>query len=178
VNRIADNTGGGGPEQLPNEGAVPIPISHPNLLPSSAQIPVAEQSARKDMRKRKRTKAIERKLLDAISKGHSRRDMAKLAGINFTTFYDWLHGDPLFAREVEKAEAQYAGRLLRVIDKASGLQWQAAAWILERRFPEQWGRHLVTEPPKSEEQKIAALSPEEQIARLRGIFGMTKATQN
>ena len=52
-----------------------------------------------------------------------------------------------FSDAVKKGLAQGEYRDLRTILTASGSAWQAAAWRLERRFPERWG---------SEKRRVAA----------------------
>tara|TARA_R110000803_G_scaffold50142_2_gene104138 strand:+ start:97 stop:522 length:426 start_codon:yes stop_codon:yes gene_type:complete len=107
-------------------------------------------------------------LVEAICKhlriGAYRKDAVKAAGISLTTFYNWIEhggkerrhidsgGKPrkrasayLYALEcIEKAEAQSSLADLAIITKASvDGAWQAAAWKLERRNPEQWGRQRL-----------------------------------
>lgn len=84
-----------------------------------------------------------------------------LLGISKATFYSWLKRGAKEQRRVSNGgkpkedERTYAefldaikkGRALgeledlEVIKKASKACWQAAAWRLERRFPEKWGNH-------------------------------------
>ena len=45
-----------------------------------------------------------------------------------------------FYERVGKAEAELALKLAGNIVKASGKQWKAGAWMLERRFTEEYGR--------------------------------------
>lgn len=47
---------------------------------------------------------------------------------------------PLVASMIAKAEAEYEATLQRVVTAAAAKDWHAAAFILERRFPEHWGR--------------------------------------
>ena len=69
------------------------------------------------------------------------------SGIHKDSFYEWLKraktGEEPFAKfasQVDEAVALAEARDLQTIQKASGEQWQAAAWRLERRYPERWGR--------------------------------------
>lgn len=48
-----------------------------------------------------------------------------------------------FYVEIVKARAQAEANMLRRINTASQTQWQAAAWFLERKFPERWGREKM-----------------------------------
>jgi hypothetical protein len=44
-----------------------------------------------------------------------------------------------FLAALKKAKAQAVVRMVGRIDRAAGEHWQAAAWFLERRRPEDWG---------------------------------------
>ena len=98
----------------------------------------------------RRTKLTERTkddIVKALRAGNSRRDSALYAGVSETTFYSWMargrEGEPLFAEfleAVEKAEAQSVVRNVAIIQRAAEETWQAAAWWLERKRPDDWGR--------------------------------------
>jgi len=51
------------------------------------------------------------------------------------TFYEWMK-DPTFSEQVEKAEADAEVRFVTKVASASEETWQAAAWWLERRRPD------------------------------------------
>ena len=50
-----------------------------------------------------------------------------------------------FLQAMKKAEAQAIQKNLDIITKASVDHWQAAAWILERRHPQEFGRRTRLE---------------------------------
>lgn len=56
------------------------------------------------------------------------------------------HFDPVewafvvFCVAVEKAQSSFEARALTVIQGAMSQSWQAAAWLLERKYPERYGR--------------------------------------
>lgn len=52
-------------------------------------------------------------------------------------------GIAVFADRVRKALAQAQITHIALIRKAASKHWQAAAWMLERRYPEQWGRRRL-----------------------------------
>ena len=62
------------------------------------------------------------------------------AGISQDTFGRWRKQSADFAEEVKKAEAEAIARNVTVIQKAAGTSWQAAAWWLERRHPNDFAR--------------------------------------
>jgi hypothetical protein len=69
-------------------------------------------------------------------------------GVNRCTFYDWyargeegvpgLYKD--FRERVDQARAEGEARNVALVAKAASRTWQAAAWMLERQYPERWGR--------------------------------------
>lgn len=105
---------------------------------------------------------IKHKIITAIRAGNYIETASAYAGISKSTLYDWLRRgerekqraeenprykirkseQPFvdFSDAVEKALAEAEVRDVAIIGKASEEQWQAAAWRLERKFPDRWGR--------------------------------------
>lgn len=94
---------------------------------------------------------------DLIQAGSSRVDACNLVGLHESTFYEYMKGfvpqeilDALpddearerkkseFSESIKKAEAKLKARQIAVVLKASEEHWQASAWYLERRYPEEW----------------------------------------
>lgn len=48
-----------------------------------------------------------------------------------------------FFKRVKSAERNFIERNLRVIQNATADTWSAAAWLLERRFPDEYGRNRL-----------------------------------
>ena len=104
---------------------------------------------------------ITHKIITAIRAGNYIETASAYAGINKSTLYDWLkrgerekqrvaqnHRYKIrksekpyveFSNAVEKALAEAEVRDVAIIGKASEEQWQAAAWRLERKFPDRCG---------------------------------------
>ena len=113
----------------------------------------------------KLNKDIQNKIVTAIKMGNYIETAAAVAGINKTTLYDWLKRGERekqrvendsrkkirkseaiyveFSNAVEKALAEAEARDVMLISKAANTQWQAAAWRLERKFPDRWGRKVI-----------------------------------
>ena len=102
------------------------------------------------MRPSKLTKRRQDRICDALRGGHSHAVAARIGGISLKTFNRWIsrsrdpeETDPRYSRfgaavlvaELE-AEETITGHLIAATEK----NWRAAAWWLERRFPERWGR--------------------------------------
>lgn len=102
------------------------------------------------------------KIITAIRAGNYIETAAAYAGVNKSTLYEWLKRGERekqrvaensryriresekpyveFSNAVEKALAEAEIRDVAIIAKAAKEQWQAAAWRLERKFPDRWGR--------------------------------------
>ena len=80
-------------------------------------------------------------LLAAIEDGATFEQAAAAAGIHRDTLTEWRKRFPAFSVDLEKAEAAgVVARLARIDAAGRAGAWQADAWWLERRYPEQWGR--------------------------------------
>ena len=91
-----------------------------------------------------RAAALER-LAAALKAGETRRHAALYAGIGHSTLYEWLK-DPDTLQLVEQSEAEARMLLLARVQKGAVTHWQAAAWLLERRWPDDYGRRNQTPP--------------------------------
>ena len=100
----------------------------------------------------KLTKEVKDKLIYAILIGASYEMASNYAGITYNTFRNWIkRGEEAkggeyfkFLEEIKNAQARGAVKLLGNLEEAiQNGTWQAAAWKLERRFPEIYGRTKV-----------------------------------
>jgi hypothetical protein len=88
------------------------------------------------------------KIVQAIRAGNYIETAAAYAGIAKDTLYAWLRRGAAgtepeyseFAAAVEQALASAETRDVALIGQAAEKEWQAAAWRLERKFPDRWGR--------------------------------------
>jgi len=82
-------------------------------------------------------------IVSAIKAGATYEHAAAAGGIHYDTFNEWRKAIPDFSEAIKAAEGDAARLLLGKIQAAASEgAWQAAAWILERRWPEQYGRNL------------------------------------
>jgi len=85
----------------------------------------------------KRTDENAKKITDLLRAGNTRRTSCSVAGISEDTFARWLKDDADFAESVKGAEETAVARNVALIQQAAqGGTWQAAAWWLERRRPD------------------------------------------
>lgn len=81
------------------------------------------------------------KLTQAIQLGSTFALACKYAQISERTFYEWMANKPQFSQAIKEAEGKAAITWLAKIEKAASEgTWQAAAWKLERRYPNEYGR--------------------------------------
>lgn len=108
-----------------------------------------KQSPRPTGRPSKLDSDTQRKFIDAVREGLPYSTACALAGIGETTFAVWRQradaepDSPYagFMRALKEAEAEAeAANVKRIRSAADNGQWQAAAWILERRHPDKWAR--------------------------------------
>jgi hypothetical protein len=89
----------------------------------------------------KRTPECEARLLDALRAGNTRKAACHYAGIGVQTLDDWRDRFRDFRDAIEKAEGDAEVRMVAQIAQAAQTgTWQAAAWWLERRRPDDYAR--------------------------------------
>lgn len=107
-------------------------------------------------RTRKLDDDLELKLLKHLRHGVSRRDSCAACSLGYSTFERWLkEGADLeadhqlrgFRGRVQRAEAMAKIQLISAVRRASATEWKPAAWLLERKWPEEFGRrdHVTQE---------------------------------
>lgn len=104
--------------------------------------------------------------MEATRKGLTRKVAARVAGISPTTLYKYLREDAEFAQRVKSAQADGEESLVDLIREHAADTWQAAAWLLERRYPDRYG------PPKQRLQhEVTPMTPEQAAAKYRELTG-------
>ena len=110
-----------------------------------------EEKEKKDKNKGGRPSILTPELIKTIcatvKAGNYIETAAAVAGIHKDTLYDWLKKASSkggiyaeFSDAIKKALAESEARDVLIISEASKTNWTAAAWKLERRFAERWGR--------------------------------------
>ena len=99
----------------------------------------------------KLTQEITDRIVLAIRAGNYSKVAAEMAGIGETTFYRWLELGAKddakkeyreFRESIKRAEAEAEVRSVALIRQAADAgTWQAAAWYLERKHGDRWGRN-------------------------------------
>lgn len=85
-----------------------------------------------------------------LQNGNYIETAAAVCGISKSTLYLWLKRGARskkgiyrdFSDAVIKAQGLAEARDVSIITKAASDDWKAAAWRLERKFPNKWGRRI------------------------------------
>lgn len=117
--------------------------------------------ARKTGRRTRLTETVQAQIVRDIRVGAMHWEAFTNAGISETSFYAWrARGEDAlemaegrienvdadnrifaaFAEALKKSEAEAKLHALAMVRAAMGQNWQAAAWFLERRYPDEYGR--------------------------------------
>jgi hypothetical protein len=97
--------------------------------------PVEFDAARKNM------------LCALIRTGCTRRRAANIAGVAESTVRSALQSDPDFAARMADATAAAEVECLQTIRAAAARSWRAAAWMLQRICPREYGPKHPSPPP-------------------------------
>lgn len=94
-------------------------------------------------RKPKYSPEVVDKITQALAVGAPVRVAARYGGVDPSTYYDWVKRYPAFASAVEAAENNAAMKWIDVLATAATQDWRAALAMLERRYPDDWGRRRL-----------------------------------
>ena len=93
------------------------------------------------------SKALVTRLCNTLSKTYYVETACHIVGISVKTYYNWIEKAEAgqspyvdYLQALKKAEAEAERNLLQIIERAASTTWTAAAWLLERRHPDRWGR--------------------------------------
>jgi len=124
----------------------------------------------------KLTQEIQDRIVSAITAGNYLETAAAFAGIHRATLHRWLKRGAEttigqyreFRDAVERAQAQAEIRDVAIIGQAATKHWQAAAWRLERKFHDRWGRRRVeVSTPEGQPLQFTAVPLTSQKNRLK-----------
>ncbi len=126
-------------------------------------------------RKTKLTPELQRDILQVLEAGATIKDACHFVGISEVTYFNWINrGEEAksgiyfeFLKSAQKAIASGSVDAVAIIRMAAKEQWQAAAWFLERKNPQEWARRTKVEIDISKE----AMTELRQLQALTGMKG-------
>jgi transposase len=106
---------------------------------------------------------VTKRIVEAVRGGASRTAAAEAARVARSTLHLWLQRggageEPYasFTARVREAEGELEKELVTTIKNHSVNTWQAAAWMLERKFQKRWALR------RDQQDRATPLTPEEQ----------------
>jgi len=120
--------------------------------------PVAKKAAdKKPVGRKSKLKSVEADLIKYVTAGLTFKSATGAVGIDESTFYLWLQKGEEdircekttdyseFFKSIKKAENEHKLKRLRIIRLAASnpSNWQAAAWELERRYRDEYGKQAL-----------------------------------
>jgi hypothetical protein len=95
---------------------------------------------RKSGRRSKKNQATLDGIIEAIRIGITFERAADLHRVSRATVYRWRNEDPEFDKDILEAVVYSEAVLVQRVNDKSIDDWKAAAWMLERRHPEQYSQ--------------------------------------
>lgn len=120
----------------------------------------------------KLTPELQAKIVQTIQAGNYIETAAAFVGVSKPTLYDWMkrgHAQKTgqfrdFLNAVQMALASAETRDVALIAKAATEDWKAAAWRLERKFPDRWGRRDKVTVLQALAKDVEAMTDAELLA--------------
>ena len=125
----------------------------------------------------KLTPETTQRIVEAVELGATWERAADAAGVGASTLGLWRRRGEAgevpysaFLAALKKAESAGVERALRVIrEAAEGGAWQASAWLLERRYPADYGRRSEVSVRASDARAATATSDAAIVAALHAL---------
>lgn len=92
-----------------------------------------------------RTPEREKKILRLLRAGNQLNTAAMASGVLPSTVEEWARADPAFAEKLMVAQAQAEIKCLELVMGHAEKKWEAAAYVLERRYPSNWKQRTTLE---------------------------------
>lgn len=117
------------------------------------------------------TPEVQARIVEAIEAGNTYARAAAYGGIEYKTFRNWMAAGEKstrspyvpFFQAVKEAETKAEMAHVATIENASKRSWMAAAWWLERRYPQEWGRR------DSVDLRVVLEAEAERLAKEKGL---------
>lgn len=102
--------------------------------------------------------------------GMSNKDIAAYIGIDERTFYKWKNepksdSQRQLGQSLKEAESEFKAALRSKVIKASDRDWKAAAWTLERMYPDEYARPEVQFAKQAAQDAVS-----QTVETMRDVF--------
>jgi hypothetical protein len=112
-------------------------------------------------------------VIEATRRGYTRNMAAAFAGMGKTALYKWLAQDADFADACMRAGQEFACRTFeQLVERGEEKRdWRAGAWILERRFSDEWGPRQHVQAEVQVSSSLDGIEAAQVLAALRLLAG-------
>ena len=118
----------------------------------------------------KRTSERVEEICRRLEEGESISSICANVGIHPDTYRRWSKIDEDFSIKVKRSLARYEMRLYDIIHAASVEHWRAAAWLLERKYPERYSTYAQVGRVVSRQDHLLEFIPQQDRERARVIL--------
>ena len=98
------------------------------------------------------TPQLQRCICKLLEQGLSVKTVCGDRGIGERTYYDWCQTNPAFSAACARARARTKIKLVAIIQQAAKRDPKNAQWLLERMYPDEFGRAVAREPEQPSAQ--------------------------
>jgi hypothetical protein len=141
---------------------LPEAINPQSEIPANPTVPQSESPKPGRGRPRVLDDVKRREVCALIAGGCSIQEAARYVRCSYKTIRREMKRDPAFHEHLRRSEMFAQLSPLRAMQQAAATHWRAAAWILERAYPDRFARRNATFGPK---QARSLLSDILQIIR-------------
>lgn len=119
----------------------------------------------------KYTPEVVERITHAIALGATYELAAAYGGISYELFRQWREKHVAFLAAIKEAEGKaVVGWLEKIEQAADDGAWQASAWKLERRYPQEYGRTVIDQKHSGQVEHVQL----DQAQRLLRVVGGTE----
>lgn len=116
-------------------------------------------------------------LLESLESGLNIVDACVLAGISKQTYYNWQEADCNFKVLCEQAQLKLKTECLDNIKRHSNKNWVASAWLLERKFSEEFSLKQELKHTGEVSHKISISDFKKSFAKVEGANGKRNSSK-
>jgi hypothetical protein len=106
------------------------------------------------------TPALQKHICESLEKCNTVKTSMQNAGLSERVYFNWVKNNPSFSAAVSRARAKAKMKLVRVIIDQAPDDWRAAAFLLERSWPQEYARTERVEQigERAEEQNTVGVN--------------------
>jgi hypothetical protein len=114
---------------------------------------------------------LQQKICALLAAGNTIKTVVDAVGISERVYFDWCERNPHFLQATTRARAKAKIKLVAIITDAAEKDPKHAEWLLERSWPDEYGRSVRhpephSQPPEPESRTLSDSELVEILAKL------------